>query len=74
MFVNMSNVMMDCYPISEWEVPFNWELLAGKSFKTITSFTYFAENSLISAATGTIHANTNTNVFFEKENDFYLDS
>ena len=44
MFVNISNVMMDCYPISEWEVPFNWEWLVRNSVKTITSFAYFTEN------------------------------
>ena len=44
MFVNISSVMMDCYPISEWEEPFNWEWLVGNSFKTITSFAYFREN------------------------------
>ena len=44
MFVNISDVMIYCYPISEWEVPFNWEWLIRNSFKTITSFAYFQEN------------------------------
>ena len=55
MFVNMSNVIMVCYPSSEWEVPFNWEWVVGNSFKTITScaiissrkLTYFSSTSAI---------------------------
>ena len=31
MLVNIFNVMMACYPISEWEVPFQWEWLVRKS-------------------------------------------
>ena len=44
MFVNISNVMMACYPISEWEVLLHWEWLVRNSFKRIRSFAYFQEN------------------------------
>ena len=49
MFVNISNVMMDSHPISEWEVPFNWEWLVRNQLKTITSFAYFQENLIFTA-------------------------
>ena len=39
MFVNIFNVMMDSYPISDWEVPFNWEWLVGNSLKKIKLIT-----------------------------------
>ena len=48
MFVNISSVMIACYPISEWEVPFHWEWLVRNSFKAITSFAYLQENLFIS--------------------------
>ena len=54
MFANISNVMMASYPISEWEVPFNWEWLVRNSFKTIffsRKLNYFCSTSMIKILT-----------------------
>ena len=49
MFVNIFSAMMAFYPISEWEVPFQWEWLVSNSPKTIISFAYFWEILIILA-------------------------
>ena len=59
MFVNISTVIITYYPISELEVPFNWEWLVGSSLKRIVPFAYFWQKHKkldhVSLLTSTIH-------------------